>query len=178
MVKKNKIILYTVISISIGFIILFIVYNYDSNSSSHHNYHNYELNKNMLNVRSIYPPTFISDPPIVNNLVVPTGVDISPIIPTQTQPFVNTSYKQVGLLSNDNETLPLLGQQLNRNKWRYYTISNSNLPVKLPIKNNNRSCTGEYGCDELANNDTINMTTNNKPYDVTLYENNTYDYKI
>ena len=126
-------------------------------------------------------------PPLVNNFVTPLNIpniNIQQLIPIQTQPFINDTYKQVGLLTNNNnnnEILPLMGQQLNRNNWRYFTMNggggNGNLPVKLPIKNNNRSCTGEYGCDELYDKDTINIATNNAPYNVTLYENDTYFYR-
>ena len=72
----------------------------------------------------------------------------------------STSYTQVGILTptgGSEKILALMGRQLHtsRQKWQYYTISDNNNSVKLPIIKNGRSCTNEYGCDELNNGDTV-----------------------
>ena len=64
----------------------------------------------------------------------------------------------------------------NRNKWQYYTISNNNNLVKLPVVNKGRSCTNEYGCDELYNGDTIYVQGYNDAFKATIYENNSLKY--
>jgi hypothetical protein len=101
----------------------------------------------------------------------PRGIPIN--VPTQS---FDTAYRQVGILTriNGKETiLPLMGRPLfaNRNKWQYYTMSDKNNSVKLPVSNKGRSCTNEYGCDNLYNGDTIYVEGYNDAFKVTVYDN-------
>jgi hypothetical protein len=94
---------------------------------------------------------------------------------------VDTSYRQLGILTATNskgKILPLMGRPLftNRDKWQYYTMSDQNNSVKLPVSRNGRSCTNEYGCDRLFNGDTIYIEGLNEPYKVTMYDNDTIKY--
>lgn len=94
---------------------------------------------------------------------------------------VDTTYRQLGLLTALNskgKIIPLMGRPLftNRNKWQYYTISNQNNAIKLPISRNGKSCTNEYGCDQLYNGDTVYVEGLNEPYIITLYDNDTIKY--
>ncbi len=93
------------------------------------------------------------------------------------------SYRQVGLLTplngkSTDRILPLMAKPLftNRDKWQYYTISNQQNQVKLPVSRNGRSCTNEYGCDKLENGDTVYVEGSNEVYRVTLYDNGTNEY--
>jgi hypothetical protein len=92
---------------------------------------------------------------------------------------LNTGFQQVGILTrngkqNDDMILPLMGRRLmsGRDKWQFYTISNSgSLNTKLPIKINGRSCTNEYGCDDINNGDTVYVEGYSEVFRVTKYEN-------
>ena len=89
---------------------------------------------------------------------------------------VDTDYRQVGILTrvNGKETiLPLMGRPLftNRDKWQFYTMSDKNNSVKLPVTNAGKSCTGEYGCDNLYNGDTVYVEGYNDAFKVTMYDN-------
>ena len=112
----------------------------------------------------------------INNLD-PRGVPIN--VPTQS---VNASYRQVGILTrlngNGENILPLMGKPLftNRDKWNYYTMTDKNNMIKLPITHKGRSCTSEYGCDSMYNGDTVYVEGYNDAFKVTLYENNTMQY--
>ncbi|MFZ9642401.1 MAG: hypothetical protein ACO29L_02990 [Candidatus Methylopumilus sp.] len=68
-----------------------------------------------------------------------------------------SNYTQIGILtrsSGGDLILPLMSRRLMRDKMQYYTISNTgNMNTKLPISKNGKSCTGEYGCDEIFNGD-------------------------
>lgn len=91
------------------------------------------------------------------------------------------SYKQVGLLTRSDgseKILPVFGRPLhtNRNKWQYYTMSDNNTVVKLPISKNGRSCTGDFGCDEIFNGDNVYVEGYKDSFDVTVYENNRPQY--
>ena len=88
----------------------------------------------------------------------------------------DVTYRQLGLLTrlNGKETiLPLMGRPLhaNHNKWQFYTMSDKNNIVKLPISRNGRSCTSEYGCKELFNGDTVYVEGYKDAFRVTLYDN-------
>ena len=107
----------------------------------------------------------------------PRGTPIN--IPTQ---GVNTSYRQVGILTRLNgdgeNILPLMGKPLitSRDKWNYYTMTDKNNMIKLPITHKGKSGTSEYGCDSLYNGDTIYVEGYNDAFKVTMYENNTMQY--
>ena len=88
-------------------------------------------------------------------------------------------YKQVGILTrtvqkqNDETILPVMGRPLytNKSKWQYYTMNDKNNAIKLPMSHNGRSCTNEYGCDELLSGDTVYVEGYNDSFKVTIYEN-------
>lgn len=92
---------------------------------------------------------------------------------------VDMDYKQVGILTrtvqkqNDETILPVMGRPLytNRSKWQYYTMNDKNNAIKLPMSHNGRSCTNEYGCDELLSGDTVYVEGYNDSFKVTIYEN-------
>ena len=64
----------------------------------------------------------------------------------------------------------------NRNKWQYYTMSDKNNSVKLPVSKNGRSATQEYGVDELYNGDTVFAEGYNDAFRVTMYDNDIMRY--
>ena len=94
---------------------------------------------------------------------------------------LDTAYRQVGILTRINgvETiLPIMGRPLhvNRNKWQYYSMSDKNNSVKLPISRNGKSCTNEYGCDCLYNGDSVYVEGYNDAFKVTMYDNDRPQY--
>ena len=106
----------------------------------------------------------------------PRGLPIN--IPTQ---GVESNYRQVGILTRINgpETiLPLMGKPLipGRDSWNFYTMSDKNNMIKLPVSFKNKSCTSEYGCDNVYNGDTVYVEGYNDAFKVTAYENNTIKY--
>jgi hypothetical protein len=97
---------------------------------------------------------------------------------------LNTEYQQIGILTRSNRQgddmiLPLMGRRnmAGRDKWQYYTISNTgNLNTKLPISLNGKSCTGEYGCDIVNNGDVVYVEGYKDIFVATVYENNLFRY--
>jgi hypothetical protein len=94
---------------------------------------------------------------------------------------VDTSYRQIGLLKRMNgpETLlPLMGRPLyvGRDKWQYYTMNDSNNQLKLPVSFKSKSCTSEYGCDEISNGDTVYVDGIDATFQATVYDNATMRY--
>jgi hypothetical protein len=96
----------------------------------------------------------------------------------------SVGYQQVGILNRTNGTsgdmiLPLMGRRsmTGRDKWQYYTISNTgNLNTKLPVSLNGKSCTSEYGCDNINNSDVVYVEGYNDTFRATIYENNLFQY--
>lgn len=102
-------------------------------------------------------------------------------INVSTQGTTNAAYRQVGILTRINgpETiLPLMGRPLfrNRDKWQFYTISEKSNFIKLPISVKGRSCTNEYGCDNVYNGDTVYVEGYNDAFKVTAYDNSVMQY--
>ena len=92
-------------------------------------------------------------------------------------------FTQVGILTrvngNDDLILPLMGRKLSssRDKMQYYTMSNTgNLNTKLPVSRNGKSCTGEYGCDEISNGETVYVEGYADTFKATVYENSRLNY--
>jgi hypothetical protein len=96
-------------------------------------------------------------------------------------------YTQMGILTRPNirnahdgeMILPLMGRKAmnGRDKWQYYTMSTTgNMNTKLPVSLNGKSCTGEYGCDEIHNNDTVYVEGYKDTFVATIYENSTFSY--
>jgi hypothetical protein len=128
-------------------------------------------------------------PPLKDNgIYYPTdsgdirGIPLKAAINIETR-GLNSDYQQVGILTRSNNSndmiLPLMGRRnlAGRDKWQYYTISNSgNLNTKLPISVNGKSCTSEYGCDEVYNGDIVYVEGYKDTFIATIYENNLFRY--
>ena len=95
---------------------------------------------------------------------------------------VNSAYNQMGILTSnngDNLILPIMGRlhMSGRDKWQYYTISNTgSLNTKLPVKVNGRSCSSEYGCDPIMNGDTVFVEGYKENFNATIYETGSFHY--
>ena len=93
-------------------------------------------------------------------------------VPTRS---VDSAYRQVGILTRVNgaETiLSLMGRPLfpSRDKWQFYTMSDKNHSVKLPVTYKRRSCTSDQGCDNIYNGDTVYVEGYNDAFKATIYD--------
>lgn len=106
---------------------------------------------------------------LYSDIVLPINV------PTQS---IDTSYRQVGILTRGDTILPLMGKPLftNRDKWNFYTMNDKNNMIKLPLSNRGRSCTNEYGCDNIYNGDTVYVEGYNDSFKATVYDNQVMQY--
>lgn len=137
-------------------------------------------------------------PPLKNDNIYTSYGDVRPDIPISSDVVpinlrtrhYDSSYRQVGILTpisggngghgnmlKDN-IIPLMGRPLDRSrdKWNFYTINNSNNNIKLPLVNKGKSCTNEYGCDNLYNGDSIYVEGLKQPFKVTMYDSDTMRY--
>jgi len=119
--------------------------------------------------------------PLRNDNYLPTTGDPRGVPINISTRAVDTSYRQVGILtrvSGKETILPLMGRPLyvSRDKWQFYTISDKNNAIKLPISHKGKSCTNEYGCDNLYNGDTVFVEGYNDAFKVTAYDNAVMKY--
>ena len=115
---------------------------------------------------------------ITNVGIVDTSYKVPVNIPTSS---VTEPYKQVGFLtrSNGDDTiLPLYGRYIfrNRDKQQYYTISDKQNSVRLPVIYQGKSCMQEYGCNSLQNGDVVYVEGYNDAFKVTMYEDQKLTY--
>lgn len=88
--------------------------------------------------------------------------------------------QQIGILrSKNNDTvLALFGRPTYRgsSKWTYYTATDKFHSIKLPVEKNNRDCTHEYGCDELYEDDEVQVKGYNDAFKISIYQMDTPRY--
>ena len=137
-----------------------------------------------------WPYTNLPSDPLLNPYAPPLRDEryffngVRPVVPINVSTnvgAVDTQYRQLGILTASNskgKVIPLMGRPLfvNRDKWQYYTNSDQNNSMRLPISRGGKSCTNEYGCDKLFNGDTVYVEGLNETYRVTLYDNDTIKY--
>lgn len=145
--------------------------------------HGYTTNPQDVLMNPYVPPVNMANHPSMSTPIshpyVPPGH--VPVNVSTNVGHMRTNYSQVGILTPggaSEKILALMGRQLHsgRSKWQYYTISDNNNSVKLPVIKNGKSCTNEYGCDELSNGDTVFVEGYNQAFRVTIYENDSLQY--
>jgi hypothetical protein len=119
---------------------------------------------------NMYGPPPLPPPPIRG--VMPVNVPTQPFAP---------DFRQVGILTRikGKETiLPLMGRPIlaNRDKWNFYTTNDKTNMITLPITYKGRSCTSEYGCDNLSSGDVVFVEGYNDAFRVTSYDNQVLRY--
>jgi len=158
-------------------------------------YHNNYMKSNITR------PIIVVQQPLGNTIPVLDGQDASltpPVngmymapnqLPTMrvSGPRGSGQYTQVGILTrstkknNEDLILPLMGKRMGRtgryDKMQYYTMSNTGpVNTKLPVSKNGKSCTGEYGCDEIMNGDTVYVEGYSDTFKATVYESGQFSY--
>ena len=130
-----------------------------------------------------WPYTNLPSDPLLNPYAPPLRDEryFVPINVSTNIGALDTQYRQLGILTATNtngKVIPLMGRPLftNRDKWQYYTNSDQQNSMRLPVSKNGKSCTNDYGCDKLYNGDTVYVEGINESYRVTVYDNDTIKY--
>jgi len=130
----------------------------------------YLVNKSYERITNPLLPPERSNPYESPYLYYKRGLGIPINIPTR---GYEGDYQQVGILVNNNndKVYPLYGKPTypSSSKWLYYTATDKFRSVKLPISKNNKNCTDEYGCDEIYNDDELEIPAFNEKFKVNLY---------
>lgn len=91
-------------------------------------------------------------------------------IPTQGVP---ETYQSMGIVkTSDGKLLPLFGRRSisARERYNYYTRTDTYNPIPLPIEMQGRDCQDQVGCPELFNGDRVKVSTTNDTGEVTIYK--------
>jgi len=91
-------------------------------------------------------------------------------IPTQ---GVAEEYQSMGIVKTpEGKLLPLFGRRCvsSRERYNYYTRTDSYNPLPLPIEMQGRDCQDQVGCPELFNGDRVKISTLNEQGEVTIYK--------
>ena len=91
-------------------------------------------------------------------------------------------YEQIGIITGeggssgsaapDRTILPLFGRELDsrRGKWNYFTRTDGNNPVQVPVRYRNRVCDDEMvGCDEVSSDDQVHVPSLGRSFAATVY---------
>ena len=54
--------------------------------------------------------------------------------------------------------------------WLYYTSSDKNTSIKIPISKEGKDCTDDQGCKEIYDGDQINIPAYNGSFKVKMYK--------
>jgi len=104
-----------------------------------------------------------------------TGPDLTRIpnapfnIPTQGLP---EAYQSMGIVkTGDGKLLPLYGRRSisSRDRYNYYTRTDTYNPVQIPIKIKGRDCQDGVGCPELYDGDNVKLSATGETGEVTIY---------
>lgn len=177
----------SIILLIIIFLLAFIVYlkfianKDDKNQQVYYVEEKKNFLQNMPSIHTLMHTNILQNPfspPLkVNRYFDDSSRDIRGGIPINvpTRGF-REDFKQVGILTREmgKETiLPVMGRRLytNNSKWQYYTMTDKSNSIRLPMSHNGRSCTSEYGCNELMNGDVVYVEGYKDAFKVTIYEN-------
>jgi hypothetical protein len=90
-------------------------------------------------------------------------------IPTQGVP---ESYQSMGIVKTpDGKLLPLYGRRTisSRERYNYYTRTDTYNPIPMPIQIKGRDCQDQVGCPELYDGDRVKLSATNETGEVTIY---------
>lgn len=184
-IQNITILIFLIIFVSLGYL---LYSNFKSHEKIiHTNYPSNDNPQSQININNYSEYDNYNNPynaPFRNDGY--TSIPIVPIIPINVSTnigAVTTSFRQLGILTPTSQTskdniLPLMGRPLftSRSKFQYYTISNQNNQVKLPISVKGKSGLDEYGVDEVFDGDTVYVEGYDDVFKVTKYDNGTMKY--
>ncbi len=83
------------------------------------------------------------------------------------------AYQSMGVLkTDDGQLLPLFGRRTayRTDRYNYYTRTDTNNPVPLPISYKRKDCQDDIGCDELMTGDQVKIQPTGQYASATLYK--------
>lgn len=88
---------------------------------------------------------------------------------------VPDNYQSMGVVkTSSGELLPLYGRRVasRSDRFNYYTRTDTNNPIALPINFKRRDCQDDVGCEELFDGENVEISPTNQSGTVTIYRFN------
>ena len=123
-------------------------------------------------------------PPCQTSCPCPKAESAIPVYPKELPTYDNSrEYQQVGILTSNDDTepiiLPLFSKRANnhRDRWNYYTTTDKNTMLRLPISHDNMKCDDDIGCNEIYDGNTLYIEMyRGKTFKATIYKKQTPSY--
>ena len=116
------------------------------------------------------------NPVDLDGVVPPFNAGSIPVIATRGLP---EAYQSMGIVTTPSgELLPLYGRRVasRSDRFNYYTRTDTNNPIPLPINYKRRDCQDDVGCDELFDGEHVEIIPTKQKGTVTIYRFNGPSY--
>lgn len=127
----------------------------------------------VINLQTPVATPQITTTTIQRNDELPTYPRRNPSYPTRNT--IN-EFQQLGILTSKDSppmVLPLFGKLMatRKDRWEYYTTTSGEHMLRIPVMFEDKDCmSGDVGCREVYNNDTVYLPTYQKEFTVQLYK--------
>ena len=141
----------------------------------------YKVNQINKEIHHIYTEKIVMQPS--NNITKNENIPIYPKELPQYDRNVS-EYQHIGLLTaneDDKEpiVLPLFARKVinNRDRWQYYTATDKNNMMRLPLVYQNMNCDEDIGCREIYDGDKVTIEIyRGRIFTATIYKTDTPKY--
>lgn len=115
---------------------------------------------------------------VIDKAAMATDEPSLPIYPKSPPRYSNRDYQQMGVLtSHESEkepiVLPLFGRKIDgrSDRYQYYTATDKQHMMRLPLHIDNRDCEDTVGCREIYSGDTLTISIyHNRIFTATIYK--------
>jgi len=117
-------------------------------------------------------PDLYPEPILRTGFAPPSIASRGPVGPVQQVGILTAEGGSSSSAAPDRTILPLYGRELDsrRSRWNYYTRTDGNNPVQVPVRVGNRVCDDDTnGCNEVYNDDAVHVPVLGRSFKATIY---------
>ena len=120
----------------------------------------------------ILRPDLYPEPVMRYGSAPPSLYSRGPVGPVQQVGVLTAEGGSSSSAAPDRTILPLYGRELDarRSRWNYYTRTDGNNPVQVPVRVGNKVCDDDTnGCNEVYNDDSVHVPVLGRSFKATIY---------
>lgn len=122
--------------------------------------------------------------PAMQTTTATRSKDELPVYPKELPQYNSESYQQVGILTSSETNkepiiLPLFSRKLHNHsdRYNYYTATDKNNMMRLPIRMNNNDCEDTIGCKEIYDKESVVVEIyKDRVFTATIYKKESPQY--